>query len=214
MNPSEKNIFDAYTRWHYDRLVWKQSYWHGVRTLKLPSDMWNYQEIIFDRNIDWIIETGTRHGGSALFLAETLISRNAAGVVVSIDIESDSRHVASHDRIHFLIGDSSSIFTAAAAMSLVPEDRGPMMIILDSDHSKNHVFQELELWVPILSKGDTLIVEDTIINGHPVRPDFGPGPHEAVEEFLTKYPDQLIHDQEREEKFGITSCRNGYYIKA
>ena len=51
--------------------------WHGVRTLKLPSDIWNYQEIVFERRIEHVIETGTRHGGSAVFFAETLAARGA-----------------------------------------------------------------------------------------------------------------------------------------
>ena len=53
----------AYVRWFHEANVWKNMTWHGVRTLKLPSDIWNYQEIIFERRIEHVIETGTRHGG-------------------------------------------------------------------------------------------------------------------------------------------------------
>lgn len=210
-NPRE--IWNAYINWYYDSHVWKDSYWHGIRTLKLPSDMWNYQEIIAERKIDWVIETGTRHGGSALFFAESLEARKANGGVITIDVDADSREIASHHGIRFVIGDSAALETAQEAVSEIPLDRGPLLLILDSDHAKTHVERELELWVPFLNEGDTLIVEDTIINGHPVRKDFGPGPFEATQEFLLNHPGVLMPDMAREQKFGITTAVSGYFIR-
>lgn len=87
-------------------------------------------------------------------------------------------------------------------------------MILDSDHSKAHVLRELEAYVPILKPGEYLVVEDTNINGHPVRPDFGPGPWEAIHEYLVKHPDSgLLHDHARERKFGLTAAPGGFYAK-
>lgn len=189
-------------------------HWHGIRTLKLPSDMWNYQEIIFEREIDFVIETGTRHGGSALFFADTLKARNAKGFVISVDIESESNIIKQHDDIHFLLGDSGSAEMAAKIANLMPDDRGPVFMILDSDHSRDHVWRELNILVPLLRCGDYLVVEDSNINGHPVRPDFGPGPWEAIMDYLKKHPDTLLHDKARERKFGSTAATDGYYIKA
>ena len=57
---------EAYLRWFYDSGIWKNMTWGGVRTLKLPSDMWNYQEIIHERRIDYVIEAGTRTLGKDL----------------------------------------------------------------------------------------------------------------------------------------------------
>ena len=56
-----------------------------------------------------------------------------------------------------------------------------------------------------------MVVEDTVVNGHPVRPDFGPGPLEAIEAYLAENPQQLVPDTERESKFGCTFAIRGYY---
>lgn len=204
---------EAYVRWFHEANVWKNMTWHGVRTLKLPSDVWNYQEIIFERRIEHVIETGTRHGGSALFFAETLAARGARGPVVSIDIDAASRLVHSHPGIQFLIGDSAAAAMVERSLALLAAPRGPLLLILDSDHSRDHVLRELRAWVPVLEPGDYLVVEDTIVNGHPVRPEHGPGPMEAIAQYLQEAPGQLTHDRAREAKFGGTFAARGHYVR-
>lgn len=212
-DPETMNVWDNYFTWFDDASVWKNMQYHGIRTLKLPSDMWNYQEIIFDRKVTHVIETGTRHGGSALFFADTLAARTSDGFVVTVDIDAASNMVREHERIRFLVGDSGSLEIAAEISRLLPEKRGALFLILDSDHSGNHVLRELESLVPLLRFGDYLVVEDSCVNGHPVRPDFGPGPWEAVDHYIKRFPGTLKHDFARERKFGATSCPNGYYEK-
>jgi cephalosporin hydroxylase len=204
---------EAYLRWYYDTAVWKQLSYRGVRTLKNPLDMWNYQEIIAERGIEWILETGTRHGGSALFFADLLAARSAAGFVISVDIDHDSLQAPPHDRVRLLKGDSASPATLAAVRALLPAKRAPMFVILDSDHRAAHVQRELAAYVPLMQSGDYLVVEDSCVNGHPVRPDFGPGPMEAVEAFLAAQPGVLLPDPVREEKFACTFAPRGYYSK-
>jgi cephalosporin hydroxylase len=135
---------EAYIRWFVDNNVWKGMTWHGVRTLKLPSDIWNYQEILFERRIEHVVETGTRHGGSALFFADTLAARGVEGRVVSIDIDALSRQLASHNRITFLIGDSAAPAMVEKALALLPPSRGPIFLILDSDGPLEAIAQYLE----------------------------------------------------------------------
>lgn len=203
----------AYFRWAYDHGVWKRTHYRGVRILKFPSDLWNYQEIFTEYRIDWVIETGTRHGGSALYFADLLQLNGASGRVVSIDTDPAANMVGQHPRIDFLLGDSASSDAVAMVRSHVPATRGPLFLILDADHRKPHVLRELAAWTPLLRRGDYLVVEDTCINGHPLRADFGPGPYEALEEFMSAHPGEFERDAAREEKFGFTCAPRGYLTK-
>lgn len=205
---------DDYLRWYYETNVWKRLSYRGVRTLKLPLDMWNYQEIIFENELHWVLETGTRHGGSALFFADLLAAAAREGCVVSVDVTHEDVHqlARAHPNIRLLLGDSAAPETIVAIQRLIPADRSRgMMLILDSDHAASHVLRELNALVPLLRQGDYLIVEDTIVNGHPVRPDFGPGPLEAVDAYLRQGPNRLIRDIPREAKFGCSFALRGYY---
>lgn len=204
----------AYLEWFYATNVWKNLNYRGVRTLKLPLDMWNYQEIIFENNLHWVVETGTRHGGSALFFADLLAAGGREGGVISIDVTHEALHplVTAHPRIRFLLGDSAADSILQQAMELIPARRqGGLLLMLDSDHAAAHVLRELTAWVPLLRRGDYLIVEDTIVNGHPVRPEFGPGPFEAVADYLAQNPHRLQADDAREAKFGCTFAHRGYF---
>jgi cephalosporin hydroxylase len=68
-------------------------------------------------------------------------------------------------------------------------------VLLDSDHAEAHVRQELEAYHPLVTAGSYLVVEDTNLNGHPVEPEHGPGPWEAMQAFLSAHT-QFAHDTE------------------
>lgn len=182
----------------------QQTYWLGVPILKSPLDCWVYQEIIHEQRPDLIIETGTDQGGSALFLA-SLCDLVGHGRVLSIDIRAAAN--ISHPRLTLLVGDSTSpeILEAVRAARRGAER---CMVILDSDHHATHVASELRAYREFVSAGSYLVVEDTNVNGHPVMPEHGPGPYEAVHAFIAQDPEFEI-DRSRE-KFLMTFFPDGF----
>jgi len=211
-------LSDAITReFHkvfYDSVLdsWANTYWLGVATEKLPLDLWIYQEIITTLRPDLILETGTRFGGSALFMA-SVCDLLGHGRVVTVDLAELATNETTrpaHPRIIYLTGSSTSQATLDA-MRKHAHEAGCVMAILDSDHTMTHVLDELKLYGPLVTPGSYLIAEDTNINGHPVASDFGPGPMEAVEVFLKGSTDFLI-DRSRE-KFLLTFNPKGYLRK-
>ncbi len=194
LDPKDGEIVDAFHRLYYDRAVWKDTFWLGVPALKCPLDLWVYQEVMFEVKPDIIIECGTYEGGSAFFLA-SICDLLGRGRVITIDIEpGDAR--PKHKRVKYVLGSSTAPRTLELARREVkPGNR--VLIILDSDHSKENVLNEMRLYAPLVTSGSYLIVEDTNINGNPVYPEFGPGPMEAVSEFLSQNGDFEI-DSSRE----------------
>jgi cephalosporin hydroxylase len=152
----------------------------GVPTLKCPRDLWVYQEILFETRPNLIIETGTAFGGSALFLA-SLCDILGSGRVVTIDI-SPKPERPRHERITYLTGSSTSTSVVGQVRSMIRSGER-VMAILDSDHRREHVLQEVREFGPLVSTGCYLAVEDTNINGHPVALCSGPDPWEALDEF-------------------------------
>ena len=185
--PREEVIADFH-RLYYDSHVWRgATLWLGVETQKCPLDLWVYQEILVAHRPDVIVETGTFNGGSALYLA-TICDIIGSGRVISVDIE-DRPGRPEHPRVTYLSGESS---TAPRTLRRVRELIGTgqsVMVLLDSDHTRDHVAEELRTYAPLVTSGQYLIVEDTNINGHPVLPEFGPGPMEALDAFLDQHTD-------------------------
>lgn len=208
----EKSIVDQFHKLYYNSRLfgknWGNTFWQGIQIIKCPLDLWIYQEIIFELKPDIIIECGTASGGSALYLASMCDLVNN-GKVITIDIEPQKGR-PENKRITYLLGSSTSKEIVEKVKSLV-RNNNKIMVILDSDHRKQHVLNELRIYSKLVTKGSYLIVEDTNINGHPVSPDFGPGPMEAVDEFLKENKD-FIADRTRE-KLYLTFNPSGYLKK-
>jgi cephalosporin hydroxylase len=209
MSANDRELADRFLELYYgarrENLTWGNTQWMGVKTLRCPLDLWLYQEIIFETRPDLIVETGTAHGGGALFLASMCdVVKN--GQVISIDITQVSPR-PQHPRLSYVTGSS-----VAGSIVKEIEQRAARakqtLVILDSDHSKNHVLAEMNAYGPLIRAGGYLIVEDTIVNGHPIRPEFGPGPMEAVEDFLQSNAGWII--DRTKEKFLLSFNRNGY----
>ena len=213
INPKlERSIVDQFHKLYFDSYMfgetWTDTFWLGVPNSKCPLDLWLYQEIIYQLRPDIIVECGTFHGGSALFLASICDLVNN-GKIVTIDIE-DKEGKPQHERIEYLLGSSTSEEILEKVKDSIKSD-DTVMVILDSDHQKEHVLNELMIYSQLVTKGSYLVVEDTNLNGNPVMPDFGPGPMEAVQEFLKENRDFII--DKTKEKFFLTFNPNGYLRK-
>ncbi len=211
--PDQKdNIVDSFHQLYYDSNLlggtWRNTRFLGVPAQKCPLDLFIYQEILFDLKPDLIIEAGTASGGGAYFLA-SMCELMGHGEVVTIDI-TNTVVSPSHKRIKYILGSSTSE-QVYRQVENIAKDKKSILVILDSDHSKKHVLRELKLYNKFVSIGSYLIVEDTNINGHPVNKEYGDGPMEAVEEFLTKNKEFEI-DKSRE-KYYLTFNPNGYLKK-
>lgn len=204
----EAGATDAFHVAYYDAWLARQGSmdlaWFGYRTMKSPMDMWTYQEILADTKPDLVVECGTAYGGSSLYLA-SLFDLLGRGDVVTIDIEARPGQ-PNHPRISRLIGSSVDPEILAEVRRRAAGRR--TMVILDSDHSAAHVGAELEAYRGLVSPGCYLIVDDTDVNGHPVVPDHGPGPMEAVDAFLPTAPEFVV-DRDRE-RFMLTLNPRGY----
>jgi cephalosporin hydroxylase len=202
---NQGEVIDSFHRLYYDRRVWKDTFWLGVPALKCPLDLWVYQELMFEVKPSVIVECGTYDGGSAAFLASIcdLLKR---GRIITIDIELREGR-PKHRRVKYFLGSS----TAPETVDFVRREirpRDTVLVILDSDHRRDHVLEEMRLYAPLVTAGSYLIVEDTNINGNPVYPAFGPGPMEAVQEFLSDRHDFEV-DRSRE-KFFVTFNPGGW----
>ncbi|HTY91758.1 MAG TPA: CmcI family methyltransferase [Methanocella sp.] len=209
------NFKEMYNVWYYDTGVWKTTTFMGVNCLKSVSDMWNYQEIIYDLKPSLVIEFGTSQGGSTLFFSQILKLVNPDSKVISVDIDRDriSDLVKKDSHIELMNCSSTDKKVEERLRELKEIYNGPIFAIIDSDHTKKHVLAEIELLSGILIKGDYLIVEDGIVNGHPVLKGWGEGPLEAIEEYFVIHPGDFRHDIDRENKFGFTFAPAGFLIR-
>jgi cephalosporin hydroxylase len=200
-------VIDQFHRiyYHTPKSTWQNTYYRGVKVWKCPLDVWLCQEILHEVQPDLIIETGTAFGGSGYFMADMCDTMNR-GQVVSIDVKSRTGDL-SHPRLTFLIGSSTDPVIKKEVLDMLPEG-GRTLVILDSDHSRRHVLEEMRLWHDVVSEGSYLIVEDSNIHGHPVRTTAGPGPWEAIDDFMKECSDFEI--DESKHKFLMTYNPRGY----
>jgi len=205
---SEVEIVEQFHKLYYSNgsRTWSgNTSWLGYKVLKCPLDLFIYQEIIYETNPDIIIETGTGNGGTTHFLASICDFINH-GNIISIDTENTNHKsdLPKHNRITYITGSSISENTISQIKDIIKSQS--IMVILDSDHHKDHVLKELNIYSQFISKDNYLIVEDTNLN-HPNPTNFE-GPMEAIEEFLKTNQNFTI--DESKHKFYLTFNPNGY----
>jgi cephalosporin hydroxylase len=149
--------------------------WRGTRVVKFPQDMILYAQVIWKRQPDFIIETGTHFGGSALFLADVL-SLAGGAKVFSIDVSHAARP-PKHPMVEHILGSSTDPEIVERIRREVAGAK--VMATLDSDHSTKHVLAELRAYADIVTPGQYMVVEDCWTrHPKPYQPWY------AVEEFL------------------------------
>jgi len=193
--------------------VWENLWFHNVRLIKNPLDLWMMQQVIYEVQPDFIIETGTWRGGSALYWANVLEGMGLEkSRVLTVDIQ-DSTQQASTDRfwkkyVDFYLGSSTDPEIVSAISNRVKGRK--TIVTLDSDHSMQHVLRELRMYSPMISRGSYLVVEDTHLDGVPTHPEDGPGPLAATLEFLKEGGGQEFEPDFSREKMVITFNPGGW----
>ncbi len=194
--------------------------WLGLPIIQFPQDIVAMQEIIWKTNPDIIIETGVARGGSLILSASILHLLNGSGHVIGVDIdirqhnrEAIENHPLAH-RISLIQGSSIDQNVIDQVKQFIkPGTR--VMVILDSNHTHDHVLKELELYSSLVSKDCYLVVMDTVIDDMPEDyfPDRpwgkGDNPKTAVHEFLKK-SDRFEIDTSIHNKLLITVAPDGY----
>jgi len=165
---------------NYGNLTWLGNpIWQNI------ADLWIIQEVISSVRPALIIETGTNRGGSSLFYAHLMDLMNH-GSIITVDVEKLHDH--SHPRITYLIGSSTSEEILSQVRAVVASASGPVLVILDSDHSEAYVAGELTHYHTFVTPGSYLHVQDGVIDTLPRFAAARPGPLPAIQRFLAGNP--------------------------
>lgn len=183
--------------------------WSGNPTWQNVLDLWNIQETIFELKPKLIVETGTNQGGSSYFYAQ-LLDLIGDGKVVTVDIEK--MHHLAHPRVTYLIGSSVSGEVFSTIERMAAEADGPVLVILDSDHSQAHVEKELELYAPLVTPDSYLLVQDGVIDTLRKFRKGRPGPLPAIRKFVANRADFVV-DQQKCHRFLVTHHPEGWLKK-
>ncbi len=192
--------------------------WLGRPIIQYPQDMIAMQEILWDVRPDLIVETGIAHGGSLVYYA-SLCELMGHGHVVGIDIDIRAHNrvaIEAHPmfrRISLLEGSSTDAAIVSQVEVMAAGKR--VLVVLDSNHTHEHVLAELRAYAPLVSVGSYCVVFDTVVEDlppglYPDRPwDVGDNPKTAVREYL-RGDDRFEIDRDIEAKIQITVAPGGY----
>ena len=196
--------------------------WLGRPFIQIPQDIVALQEIIWKTKPDLIIETGIAHGGGLIFYA-SMLELLGGGKVIGIDVEirpHNRKEIEKHPlskRIIMFEGSSIDDKIVKEVEKAVKRHK-KVMVCLDSLHTHEHVLNELNIYSKFVTKGNYLVVFDTVIEFFPKgffkdRPwDKGNNPYTAVKEFL-KHNKNFVVDKEIENKLLVTCAPGGYLLR-
>lgn len=194
--------------------------WMGRPIIQYPQDMIAMQELIWEIKPDLIIETGIAHGGSLIYYA-SILELMGHGEVLGIDIDiraHNRKEIEQHPmfkRITMIEGSSISQETVDQVAAFA-NGKKKILVSLDSNHTHEHVMDELRLYSPFVSPGSYIVVFDTIVEDLPEgyfsqqRPwGIGNNPKTAVHAFL-KENDRFVIDHSIDNKVLISVAPEGY----
>jgi cephalosporin hydroxylase/nucleoside-diphosphate-sugar epimerase len=194
--------------------------WMGRPIIQYPQDMIAMQELIWNIRPDLIIETGIAHGGSLIYYA-SILELIGNGEVLGIDIdirEHNKNAIETHQmfkRIKMIEG-SSVDASIVEKVKEAAENKKTIIVCLDSNHTHEHVLDELNFYAPLVSVNSYIIVFDTIVENLPdgyfsqERPwGIGNNPMTAVDSFLKKN-DNFIVDRSIDNKLLLSVAPGGY----
>ena len=195
----------------------------GQPIIKFPADIIVQQEIMWKLKPDLIIETGIAHGGSILFSASMIEMMGVNGEVVAIDIdirEHNKKLIEKHPMYkNITMYEGSSIDPKIfEKVKKHIKNKKCVMVLLDSNHTHQHVLEELKLYAPLVTLGSYCIVLDTFVeflpkgysSQHGKRPwDVGNNPYTGMKTFL-KNNDNFLIDKDLSKKGMITETIDGY----
>lgn len=194
--------------------------WLGLPIIQYPPDIVAIQELIWRIRPELVIETGVARGGSLALSASILELIGGGGRALGIDIEirphnrtALQNHALAH-RIELIEGSSIDPDVVRAVHSRA-RGRDPVLVLLDSMHTHDHVLSELESYSPLVTPGSYIVVFDTIIerlpaDSFPDRPwGVGDNPMTAVRAFLAR-GDRFEIDRQLESKLLVTVAPEGY----
>jgi cephalosporin hydroxylase len=220
---SNRTVIEAATGFMYETIKSQYSYnfsWMGMPIVQYPQDIMAMQEIIWRVKPDLIIETGIAHGGSLVFYA-SMLELTGKGEVLGIDIDIRPHNklaIEAHPmikRITMLQGSSISQEILAQVKQRVV-GKSKVLVVLDSNHTHDHVLEELNLYASFVSRDSYMIAFDTVVEDLPTNYDHGTrpwgkgnNPKTAVWEFLKSNTDFEI-DKTVENKLLITVAPDGY----
>ena len=221
----DADLHKASINWIIDTVEYKYSYnfmWMGVPIIQYPQDIIAMQELIWDIKPDLIIETGVARGGSVIFYASMLELLGNSGKVIGIDID-----IRSHNReeiekhpmsknIILIEGSSTSNDVICQVKHYIEKNEcSKVLVALDSNHTHEHVLEELNAYSPFVTKNSYIVVFDTTVEDMPEgsfsdRPwDKGDNPKTAVKAFLQKNVNFEI-DKSINSKLLISVALDGY----
>lgn len=192
--------------------------WLGVPVYQYPTDLVIYQEMIEELKPDVIIETGTYRGGTSLFLSSILDYANPTAKVVTVDIDPSHWQETQKSldpklkerllgRVVFVEGSSVAPEVVAKVKAEI-KPGNKVLVLLDSNHSTDHVRKELDAYAPLVTVGSYVLVNDTHLEQWLGKDVPLGGAMEAVRQFMANNPKFTI-DHARSNKYVISCFPSG-----